>query len=487
MKNVGLGLQQTQKLVISPQLQHAIKLLQLSSLELAAKVETELSENPFLEEIEESVEEKKDDELSGETNDEAINQEIDNNSLEMDINDQKVSLEPFTEGNFFEDSSDLGYIKKSTIDTDGNSKQQFLENAFAVETTIYEHLLGQLRLLDVNDFQFHIGEIIISSLDESGYFSSSVDEIADSLHCLTDEVLEVLTMIQSLDPPGIAGCNLREVLLIQIDQHEEKNELARSIVDKDLNLLERNKYKELISKYLTTLNEIKKAVKFISQFEPIPARQYGTKKIKYVVPDISVKRVEGGFSVSVNENFLPHIKVNNTYRKMLQSEEIGDDAKDFFNSKYTEAKLLVFSLDKRKSTIAKVVEQLTEYQRDFFEKGPQYLKPLVLRNIAEKIEMHESTISRVTTNKYIETPWGIFSLKFFFSSGIRKSSGEMKSSRSIKEIIKTIIQNEQNDKTLSDNKIVKILSNQGIRIARRTVAKYRKSLKIEPSFRRRDI
>ncbi|GMT48588.1 MAG: RNA polymerase sigma-54 factor [bacterium] len=485
MKNVGLGLQQTQKLVISPQLQHAIKLLQLSSLELAAKVETELSENPFLEEIEES-EEKKDNELLGENNDETINQ-IENNSLEMDINDQKVNIEPFTEGNFFEDSSDFGYIKKSTIETDGNSKQQFLENAFAVEITIYEHLLGQLRLININDLQFHIGEIIISSLDESGYFTSPVEEIADSLGCSVDEILEVLAMVQSLDPPGIAGCDLREVLLIQMDQYEEKNELARSIVDKDLNLLERSRYKELITKYLTTLNEIKKAVKFIYQFEPIPARQFGMKKIKYVVPDISVKRVEGGFSVSVNESFLPHIKVNNTYRKLLQSEDIGDDAKDFFNNKYTEAKLLVFSLDKRKSTIAKVVEQLTEYQRDFFEKGPQYLKPLVLRNIAEKIEMHESTISRVTTNKYIETPWGIFSLKFFFSSGIRKSSGEMKSSRSIKEIIRAIIQNEENDKALSDNKIVKILSNQGIRIARRTVAKYRKSLKIEPSFRRRDI
>ncbi len=485
MKNVGLGLQQTQKLVISPQLQHAIKLLQLSSLELAAKVEAELSENPFLEEIEESVEEKKDSESLGENNDEATG--IDKNSLEMAINDQKGIVEPFTEESFFEDSSDLGYIKKSTIDTDGNSKQQFLENAFAVETTIYEHLLGQLRLLDINDLQFHIGEIIISSLDESGYLTPSVKEIADSLSCSDDEVLKVLSMVQSLDPPGIAGCDLREVLSIQMDQHDEKNELARSIVENDLNLLERNKYKEIVAKYLTTLNDIKKAVKFISQFEPIPARQFSTKKIKYVVPDISVKKVEGGFSVSVNENFLPHIKVNNTYRKMLQSEDVGSDVKDFFNNKYTEAKLLVFSLDKRKSTISKVVEQLTEYQKDFFEKGPQYLKPLVLRNIAEKIEMHESTISRVTTNKYIETPWGIFSLKFFFSSGIRKSSGEMKSSRSIKEIIKEIIQNEQNDKALSDNKIVKILSNQGIHIARRTVAKYRKSLKIEPSFRRRDF
>ncbi len=483
MKNTGIGLHQTQKLVISPQLQHAIKLLQLSSLELTEKIETELAENPFLEENEEFKEQESD---KGTIEGELLSSDSDKSFLEMNINNKEISIENQSEDNFFEDSSDSGFMKKSTLKSDENSKQQFLENAFAVETTIYEHLISQLRLLDISDQEFYVGEIIISSLDENGYLFIPVEDIAASCKCPVEDVTYTLSLIHSLDPPGIGGRNLRETLLIQINQLENKNALAEKMVENDLQLLEKARFKQIASNYQVAIEEVKKAARFISQLEPIPARQFDSEKIRYVIPDIFVKKVEDGYSVSINDNYIPDLTINKTYKEILQKEKVSEQAQDFFNKKYSEAKLLLFSLEKRKSTIARVVEQIIDHQKEFFEKGPQYLNPLILRDIAEKIGMHESTVSRVTTNKYMETPWGIFSLKYFFSSGIRKNTGEMKSSRSIKEIIKEIIENEQSDKALSDDKIVKILSNRGIKIARRTVAKYRKSLKILSSFQRKE-
>lgn len=484
MKNISIGLHQTQKIVISPQLQHAIKLLQLSSLELVEKIETELSENPFLEENEDHSEEKKE---NKDIADEEFTMNQEKRTLELDINKREINFDASTSEHFFEDSSDFGYLKKSSVKSDENSKQQFLENAFAVETTLYEHLVSQLRLISISDIKFHICEIIISSLNDDGYFKVSVEEVAHSVPCSVEDVLSSLQIIQTLEPPGVGGRNLQEVLLVQIEQLDIKNKLAEEIIKNYLKLLEKGKYKELTSKLETTTNEIKKAIKYISKLEPIPARQFDKNKTKFIVPDISVEKIDDGFSVSINDHFFPNLKLNNSYKEILRHEKLDHQAKEFFNHKYSEAKLLIFSLEKRKSTISKVVEQLINHQRDFFKKGPQYLKPLVLKDIAEKIDMHESTISRVTANKYMDTPWGIFNLKYFFSSGIRKSSGEMKSSRSIKEIIKKIIVNEQSNKVLSDEKIVKVLSNQGIKIARRTVAKYRKSLKILPSFRRKEI
>ena len=486
MKNISLGLQQSQKLVISPQLQHAIKLLQLSNLELVEKIETELAENPFLEEMEDAGDDRK--ELAGDRSaeDDNFGSGNEKTALDRDIRNKDVSLDS-SEDNYFEDSSDLGYIKKSTLESDSNSKQQFLENAFAVETSIYEHLLSQLRLLDISDEEYNIGEILVSSLDENGYFTMPLEEVAESVPCSVAQVEKVLEMVQNLDPPGVGGRDLKEVLLIQMLQSEAQNPLAEKVVRENLGLLERGKLKEIASKHGCSIEDIKKAVKFISQFEPIPARQFDMNKVKYVVPDIFVRRIDDGFVLSINDGILPSVRLNQTYKDLLQNEKLDEKTKDFFNNKYSEAKLLLFSLDKRKSTISKVVEQIIEHQKEYFEKGPQYLRPLVLKEIAERIEMHESTISRVTSNKYMESPWGIVSLKYFFSSGIRKSSGEMKSSRSIKEIIKEIILNESGDKVLSDNTIVKILSNQGIHIARRTVAKYRKSLKILPSFKRKDF
>ncbi len=483
-------LNQTQKLQLAPQLQNAIKLLQLSSIELSEKIETEINENPFLERLSESESSSQEKEKTA-LKDRNSNLIDDTKSKSKGKSDSEYQSQ--YEDELFEDSSDIGFYKKSTrVNYEGsNNKQQFLENAIPTKTTLYEHLINQLRLIDITDEEFQIGEAIIVALDHDGYFKDDPDEFAKTLETEKETLLSVLSKIQTLEPPGIAARDLKEALLIQIDQIEPETDeqkktfkIARLIIEDHLKNLKIKKYKEIANKLKISLDDVEKAHKVITSLEPIPARNFDFEQIKYIIPDVYVQKVDGGFAISMNDDFIPNLTLNSDYKKMMRKQTVNEDTKKFLDSKYSEAKLLIFSIEKRNSTLYKVVEALIEYQHDFFDKGPQYIKPLTLKTIADKIEMHESTVSRITSSKYIQTPWGIYELKYFFSSALRKSDGSVKSSQSIKEIIKEIIENES-DKALSDSKIVEILSNQGIKIARRTVTKYRRSLNILPSFHRK--
>ncbi|MFW5891426.1 MAG: RNA polymerase factor sigma-54 [bacterium] len=490
--NTNLNISQQQKLSISPQLQHAIKLLQMNSIELMDKIENELAENPFLdllEEREKKVSEKKKDKEEDRVKPLETEHE---RKIKSDEKDEYIE-------SYFADSSDIGYSKdyksnnsSSNYSNDNtNSKQSFLEGAISENTTFYEELISQLRFMNINDKEFLIGEAIISSLDEDGYFRTPMSDIAESLNVSTEEVNKVLSIVQKLDPAGVAARDLQECLLIQIDRQEEKHPIAKEIVIKFLdNLLQQHRYKEITAKlksakFNVTLKEVEEEVNFISNLEPYPARNYETTKVKFIIPDVSVRKIDDTFNIIINDEYIPKVGINKYYKKLLSKdkEKVNEKAKEYLNNKYSEAKLLVSSIKKRHSTISQVVEKIVEHQIEFFEKGPQYLKPLTLKVIAEKVNMHESTISRVTTDKYMDTPWGIVPFKYFFSSGIKGKS--VKSSTSIKELIKEIIDNEKDKKALTDNKIVEILSNRGIKIARRTVAKYRKSLKIMPSYYRK--
>ncbi len=494
--NAKLNITQQQKLTISPQLQHAIKLLQMNSIELTHKIENELAENPFLEELPEK------------------NNKNDNKSEEkikpLDIDHEKKASRDNNRDeekieSYFADSSDIGYYEnyynnkkgKNYNKESNNTKQDFLEGAVSTETTFYEDLISQLRLMNITDKEFMIGEAIISSLDEDGYYKVPLSEIADSINVKVEEVNKTLSLIQTLDPPGVGARDLQECLIIQIDRHHEKHPIAKQIVIKYLDsLLQQHKYKEITSRlnsqgFKVKLDEVISEVKFISNLEPYPARNYENTKVKYIIPDVTVRKGDNRFEIHINDEYIPKIGINRYYKKLMSKDKkkVNESAKNYLNNKYSEAKLLISSIEKRRSTIRKVVEKIVEHQIDFFEKGPQYLKPLTLKDIAEKIEMHESTISRVTTDKYMDTPWGIVDFKYFFSTGIEGKSGS-KSATSIKELIKEIIENEtskSDKKALTDNKIVDILSNRGIKIARRTVAKYRKALNIMPSYYRKKI
>lgn len=473
------NLQQTQKQTLSPQLQHAVKLLQMPSLELISKIQEELAENPFLEE--------KYEDLSGEEKTDNRNKEVEDYSpLDIDIKDNKINENSNNESveHIFEDSSDFSYTKKSNYNDNPNSKQSFLENAIAVNVSLYDHLTSQLELSNASEEQFTIAMAIISSLDAEGYFRVPIKEFAESMDTTEDEVLETLDIVQEFDPPGIAAKDLQDCLMIQLRGMQDPDPILVELIRDYFKLVEKKKLKELATKLDLSMDQLKIYLKELSNFEPIPARQFDTKTVKYVVPDIIIQRVEGGFSIALNDGFLPSLKINNFYKKVLKTEELKSDAKSYLDNKYNEARLLIFSLERRRSTIYRVMEKILEMQKNFFISGPQYLKPLTLKDVADEVEMHESTISRVTTGKYVDTPWGIFELKYFFSNSIKKAGGGVKSAQSVKELIKEIIENESGEKRLSDQKIVEILSNKGIKIARRTVAKYRKNLKIFSSYDR---
>lgn len=477
---------------LAPQLQHAIKLLQMNSIELVNKIESEIAENPFLDDLKE-IDNKK---VKKSDDDRVKPLELDHEK-KVNKRDEKEREEIES---YFADSSDYGSYSNNNTKSNytsgsSDSKQAFLEGAVSMNSTFYEELVSQLRLMNISDKEFLIGEAIISSLDEEGYFKVSFGEIAKSLDVKSEDVKNVLKIVQQLEPAGVGARSLQESLLIQIDRQNEEHPVAKEMIIKFLdNLLQQHRYKDIASrlrasKFDVTEEDIIKEARFISTLEPYPARNYQTKGVKYIIPDVTVRKSEeGNFSIQINDDYLPKLGINKYYRKLLSKskKDVNQKTKEFLDNKYSEAKLLISSIVKRRSTISKVVEKIVDYQMEFFEKGPQYLKPLTLKDIADKIEMHESTISRVTTDKYMDTPWGIVDFKYFFSSGLKGVS--KKSSTSIKELIKEIIENESSTgKALTDTKIMEILSNRGIKIARRTVAKYRKALKIMPSYYRKDI
>lgn len=502
----GLNISQQQKTTISTQLQHAIKLLQMSSVEIVQEIEKKLNENPFLEKVDETENNQK----KKKRNEEKVKPLELEHERKVTSGDRSEEIE-----SYFEDSSDYGYYKpkkKTSYDSRNIDTSQIIEGSVSRERTLYEDLVDQLRLMNISDIEFLIGDTIISHLDGDGYLRTkdhSLEDIAKSvsensnIKVSTNDVKNVLVnIVQKMDPPGVGGRDLQEVLLIQISQKDEPHYIAREILlnDKILNLLQHRKIKEIVTKLnskgvkdekgnrldiMIDVEAVNKEIEFINNLEPYPARNYESSENKYIVPDVVVRKIDESFAIKMNESYIPRVGINKKYKKILSKnrKDIDKNTKEYLDKQYSDAQSLITSIKKRRSTIVKVVENIVERQKEFFEKGVKYLKPLTLKDIAEEVELHESTISRVTTEKYMDTPWGIYPFKFFFSSSIKSLKGE-KSSTSIKEMIKEIIESEPN--ALTDTKIVEILANKGIKIARRTVAKYRKALKIMPSYYRKN-
>lgn len=314
----------------------------------------------------------------------------------------------------------------------------------------------------------------------------SLEEIAKMTNTSVDFVEDVLTgIVQEFDPIGVGARDIRECLLLQIRQSEAKGTIVEKIVDKYLNLIEKNALPELAKKLNVSIEEVKEALETIKKFEPKPGRQYSSQTPQYIIPDLYVYKENGRWVIKLNDEEIPKLRINNIYKKILKQRKRNDPTKKFVREKFKSAINLIRSIEQRQKTIYQVMESILKHQIDFFEKGIKYLKPLTLRTIAEDIGKHESTVSRVCNNKYVDTPHGLFELKFFFSSSVSTDSGEELSSVKIKEMIKDIIKNEDPKKPLSDSKITEILKSRGIKIARRTVTKYREELKILPSNKRK--
>ncbi len=472
-----LELRLSQKLILTPQLQQSIKLLQLPLLELSQEINQELMSNPLLEERSEKEEE-------------ALNESpgagMEEEPAQAAFDDAEAPLEKifgFTSDNYFEeresDGRDLGYF----YDGADEATSPFERNR--KKTDLYEHLLWQLRLSHIPETLGKVAEIIINNLNEDGYLQASLEEIANLAEVDLQTAGEALSFVQKLDPPGVGAGNLQECLLLQLEPLNLKGTFVEKILLEGFSELEGKKYRQLAAKFRTSIDAVLAAVKIIEGLEPRPGRNYSGDEPVHIIPDVYVEESEGEFIITLNDDGIPRLRLSNYYRKLLANKKsLGPEEKQFLEEKLRSAIWLLRSLDQRNKTIYKVTECILKFQEEFFRKGAKFLKPLNLRDIAETLGLHESTISRVTSNKYIQCPQGLLNFRFFFSNAVSSSKGDISSS-TVKDIIRQIIAGEDTAKPLNDKKIVEILKERGINVARRTTAKYREELKIPSHIKRK--
>jgi RNA polymerase sigma-54 factor len=473
----------SQQLVMTPQLQQAIKLLQLSRMELVDMVRQELEENPVLEEGMDIVEEKETREESGpaenyeaETAPPEEIKEVKGESEGLGDIDWQTYLEGYnlsgTTGEYFEE----------------DEERPSYENLLTKKSTLTDHLMWQLNLSRMEDRERRVAAEIIGNLDEDGYLKATLEEIAGVTGCTSPEAEKVLKAVQDFDPTGVGSRNLQECLLKQVEQLGMEGSLVETILARHMSELETRKYQVIAKALEVSLDEVLGAAKIISNLDPRPGRPFGQDEVHYIIPDIFVYKIGEEYVVVLNDEGLPNLRINSFYRNALAgATSVDEKAGEYIQEKMRSAMWLIKSIHQRQRTIYKVTKSIVKFQREFFDKGIEYLKPLVLRDVAEDIEMHESTISRVTTNKYVQTPQGLFELKYFFNSGINTMEGEAIASESVKSKIKEIVGGENPRKPFSDQKLVEILRQHGIDIARRTVTKYREMLGIGSSTDRKRL
>ncbi len=460
----------SQQLIMTPQLQQAIKLLQLSRLELSDVIRQEIDENPVLDEM-----------LDGDAGDAA--------AADAPQETPDTPEEPAQPG--AEEFDWQSYIDSSARPVSGggagsSDDRDDFEPGITRQTTFEEHLLWQLRMHTMEEAGLGIAEYIIGNLNSDGYLQVTPDEIAAATGHSIAAVEDVREKIKKFDPVGVASLTLQECLLAQCDVLPGDNHLVRRILRDCMKDLERKKYQAIARDMHVTLKEAVEACELIAHLEPRPGRSFNTNATHYITPDIYVLNVDGEFIVSLNEDGQPKLKINSFYKKLLAGNDAAADrAREYIQEKLRSAVWLIKSVYHRQSTIVNVMKSIIKFQRDFFVYGEGHLKPLVLRDVAEDIGMHESNISRVTTNKYAHTPHGIYELKYFFNSGLASDGGESIASESVKNKIRDMIQAEDPYKPLSDQDIANMLTAEGIHIARRTVTKYREMLLVLSSTKRK--
>lgn len=465
-------LRQIQQLVMTPQLQQAIKLLQYNHLEMLSAVEQELKENPALESA-----------------------SFDEPFTDQDTpgRDDLKSLEDSTTESANPAADSLAADWDSYLENYGGdysspnkdySDRPSFENLISYKSNLFRYLLEQLRLSRIEDEDRRIALEIIGNLNDDGYLDISVEDLAISLNTSVDRIEGILTKVQEFEPVGVAARDLRECLLIQAKLQEPPNQLVIRILEEAFDILQSGKIENLVKRMKVSIDEVHSAVHLISSFDPKPGRIFGGSETIYVAPDIFVFKVGNDYSIVLNDDGLPRLRINSLFQKELHGGSSPSATKDYLQEKMRSAVWLIKSIHQRQRTIYKTTQSILKFQREFFDKGIDYLRPLVLKDVADDIEMHESTVSRVTSNKYIHTPRGIFELKYFFNSGIRHGADEI-ASESVKNHILHIVRAENPKKPVSDKQIVEELAKSDITIARRTVAKYREMLGIAPSSKRK--
>ena len=470
----NLDLRQSQQLVMTPQLQQAIKLLQLNNIELNDFVEEELEKNPLLERAEP-------DSHSGDGGDEASESNSD-----ADMSEQAGAAQDDVDGGIdYTGSADMA-------GAGGNSKFEDIENSFenrmSADKTLRDHLMDQLHLAFGDNRDRMIGALLIDGLDESGYLRESSEDLAVRLGCSEERIEILLSEMKQFDPTGVFAADLRDCLALQLEEQGKLDAPMRTLLD-HLDMLAKHDLDGLAKACDVNMTYLQDMIEEIRCLNPKPVSDFDHLVVQTAIPDVLMKKlpkhVGGGWRVELNSETLPRVLVNNEYYTQVSKGSANKRDKDYISNQLASANWLVRALDQRAQTILKVASVIVEEQDAFFNYGIEFLKPLTLKDVAEEIQMHESTVSRVTTNKYIGTPRGIFELKYFFSTALVSSDGSVHSAEAIKARIKTLIDDEDPKKVLSDDKIVEILKGEGIDLARRTVAKYREGMNIGSSVQRR--
>ena len=483
-----LSLKLAQKLVMTPSLQQAIKLLQMTRMELETLLTQELVENPVLEESSEIQEEEPTrEEVDREREQREVLETPANGELDHTQSMENIDLDAYF-GDYWEGQGTMSMMEERD--------EPPIENSLTREPDLYDHLLWQLHMAEITARQREIAELIIGNLNPDGFLVATPEEIRDmgqdeGREYTMEEVEEALAIIRSFDPPGIACVDLRESLLLQMDLKEvPPDHMARRVILEGWDLFLRRQFPAVAKKLGIELADLEPSVDLIRTLETHPGRRFSTERPHYIEPDVFVRRVGDEYVLQLNDDGLPRLRVSRAYRRMLQSmrsEGRQNEAQQFIKDKIRSAVWLIKSLDQRQRTIYKVAASIVRQQREFLDQGIEYLRPMVLRDVAEDIGMHESTVSRGVSNKYIHTHRGLFPMKFFFHSGIDREYGDNISSLTVKRKIEQLIQSEDPKRPLSDSELMRILNREGIQIARRTVAKYRDELSIPSSTDRKQI
>jgi RNA polymerase sigma-54 factor len=475
-----LSLRMSQRLIMTPALQQAIKLLQMTKLELQDEITQEVTENPLLEELPEGpAEADKDEEAPAAEAGEAAEREP-----AAGAEAERDSFDEIDYAAYFQDYMDLSYRPQAPPE---EIDAPPLENFLSKPQSLSDHLLWQLEMNLVSPRQKEIGRAIIGNLEPAGYLQASLEEIAAMGPYPLEEVEAALHLVQELDPTGVAARDLKECLLIQLAFHDMEGSPAEAIIKDHMDLLQRRRFRELAQALECSVEEVMHYVDTIRNLDPKPGRKYNAGSNNYVIPDVYVLKVDKGYTIVLNEDGLPRLRISPFYRRMIDrsNTEVSRETREYVRDKFRSAFRLIRSLEERQRTIYKVARSIVKHQEGFLDYGYEHLRPLILKDVAEDIGMHESTVSRVVNQKYMHTPRGLYEMRFFFHSGISSARGDDVSSLTVKERIKKVVGEEDPARPLSDSGIVQILSDDGLRIARRTVAKYREELRIPSSNERR--
>ena len=491
----GLQLSQrlTQSLVLAPQLQQSLALLQAPTLELKALVEQELQQNPVLEEAaaaetEQQEKENRESEEQAETSADPTEPPAD---LAFDPASEKAQNEPVDD--FQAEFEKLVQLDQEWRDhfaqtnvpmratAEDEEKRQFMFDSLVANTSLQEILLEQVRESALLEEQWPVAEMLIGNIDEYGYLKATLEELTASTGVPTEKILEVLKVIQSFEPAGVGARDLRECLMLQLERAGQQDTLEYRIVRDHMEALGKRRIPEIARGTETEVDEVQDALENIARLEPRPGRAYLPDNDQYILPEVFVNRSGGDFVVSTNNEHIPHLRISNTYKDLMAQGNNSPEVRNYIREKIRAGKFLIKSLHQRQQTILNIAREIVNRQREFMEKGVAFLKPLTMVQIAEVVGVHETTVSRAVSGKYMQTPQGIFEMKYFFTAGIQTANGDGLSNTSVKDMISEIFKNEDGGKPLSDQEVVRILKEKGIVIARRTVAKYRTELNILPS------